>query len=144
MNEVQKDRPAHLVLASSSDSNVFCRCNSSISVTVTAFSRSSDSFVVIGDVTPRYLSSERWFLARCRTATTHPCSVIAVDKILTSPPSVYAPERPVEGVSTANMAERESGRQRSFTARSSHVTCSHNRGGNIRPLAMQVQFGVCS
>lgn len=44
---------AHLVRASCSLSNVFCLLSSSINVTVTSFSRSFDSVVAIGGVTPK-------------------------------------------------------------------------------------------
>lgn len=47
---------AHLVLASSSVSNVFCRLSSSINVTVTSFSLRFDSATEMGGVTPKYLS----------------------------------------------------------------------------------------
>ena len=50
----------YLVFASSSLSKVFCRRSSSIRVAVTSFSRSDDSFVEIGGVTPRYL--EKWYI----------------------------------------------------------------------------------
>jgi hypothetical protein len=45
----------HLVFASCSDSKVFCLLSSSISVTVTSFSRGLDSITDIGGVTPKYL-----------------------------------------------------------------------------------------
>lgn len=48
----------HLVLASSSDSKVFCLLSSSISVIVTSFSLGDDSATEMGGVTPRYLRPE--------------------------------------------------------------------------------------
>jgi hypothetical protein len=50
---------AHLLRASSSDSNVFCSLSSSIRVIVTSFSRSLESAVAIGGVTPRNLTKPR-------------------------------------------------------------------------------------
>ena len=52
------DKATHLVLASSSDSNVFCLLSSSMSVTVTSFSLGDDSAVEMGGVTPGNLARE--------------------------------------------------------------------------------------
>ena len=52
VDDVHRDN-AHLVRDSCSDSNIFCLLSSSINVTVTSFSRSLDSAVAIGGVTPK-------------------------------------------------------------------------------------------
>lgn len=51
---------AHLLRDSSSVSKVFWRLSSSMRVTVTSFSRSLDSAVAIGGVTPRNLTKPRF------------------------------------------------------------------------------------
>ena len=55
IKRVLRERRTHRVLASSSLSMVFCLRSSSIRLTVTSFSRSVDSLVAIGGVTPRNL-----------------------------------------------------------------------------------------
>lgn len=75
--QAEKGQPTHLVLDSSSVSNVFCRRNSSIKVTEASFSLTVDSFVEMGGVTPRYLD-ERFEPGSVTTGRSYPLSKSAI------------------------------------------------------------------
>jgi hypothetical protein len=64
-------RQTHLVLESSSDSIVPRLLSSSASVTVTSFSRSFDSSVEMGRVTPRYLHNKSQHIQKSGEKANH-------------------------------------------------------------------------